>query len=52
VLFWFGPPRRQWLKRVGLRADARWTLHDGGILLGDRTSRSLLALTGGAAFQF
>lgn len=52
VLYWFGPPRRQRLKRVGVRADARWTLHDGGLLLGDRASRSLTVLTGAAALQF
>ncbi len=34
VVVWLQPPRDRWLKRIGARADARWTVHDGGISFG------------------
>jgi hypothetical protein len=52
ALIWFQPVRRSWLKRVGARADARWTRHNGGMAFGDNGHRTFGALGVGAVLQF
>lgn len=52
VLIWFQAPRAGWLKRLGARADARWTRHNGGIAFGEKGERSFGSLSLGAALQF
>ncbi len=52
ALIWFRPARRGWLKRVGARAEARWTRQSGGIAFGEGGHRTFVALGAGAALQF
>lgn len=52
ALIWFQPVGRSWLKRLGARADARWTRHNGGIAFGQNGHRTFGALGVGAVLQF
>ena len=52
ALIWFQPVRRSWLKRVGARADARWSRQDGGIAFGETGHRTFGAFGLGAVLQF
>lgn len=49
---WFQPLRNRWLKRIGARADLRWTGHDGGIDLGCDCLRSFGMFSAALAVQF
>lgn len=52
ALIWFQLVRRSWLKRVGARADARWSRQDGGIAFGEKGHRTFGAFGLGAVLQF
>ena len=52
ALIWFQPVRQSWLKRLGARADARWTRQNGGIAFGENGHRTFGALGVGAVLQF
>jgi hypothetical protein len=52
ALLWLQPIGRGWLKRVGARADARWTRHNGGLAFGENGHRTFGALGVGAVLQF
>jgi hypothetical protein len=52
VLWWVQPLRSGGIRRVGLRADAQWTRHNGGVTLGGSQSRSFATVIVGAALSF
>jgi hypothetical protein len=52
AFIWFRPAGRGWLKRAGLRADARWTRQNGGVAFGESGHRAFPTLAAGALLQF